>query len=196
MLRSLCCGCVQSTEKGDSTQQDEDGGYGQQEEKGRAGGYEDRGAEKVALNDFRNGGEASNGFGRGGAATTTTTGGFDGPAPTSLPDALKMSLLSIRARRRLIRDVPVAVEPTRFDDDEQVEEEDEEGEETHVLINGTYCGQNYERLKAACLRSGRMFVDPEFPPCDVSMFFDSGNSDPTIEWKRPGEICEDPRFVF
>ena len=43
------------------------------------------------------------------------------------------------------------------------------------------------------LRTGRLFVDPEFPPCDVSLFFDSGHTDQSIEWKRPGEICEDPR---
>ncbi len=63
-----------------------------------------------------------------------------------------MSLLSIRARRRLIADVPTSHAVTRFDDDAAVEEEDEDGDETHVLVGGTFCGQEYERLKASCQR--------------------------------------------
>ena len=41
-----------------------------------------------------------------------------------------------------------------------------------------------------CLESGRKFVDPEFPPSSISLFLDSGDRDATIEWKRPGDLCE------
>ncbi len=207
MLRSLC-GCLQAQEKGDSSayakgEEEGEGGGGPREDgtaRKEKGEKEEEKGEKAALNGGGGGGGTGEGEGAGGQSngqvpSSSSGGDGGGGRQSALGDALKMSLLSIRARRRLIANIPTAEEVTRFDDDVQVDEEDAEGDETHVLVGGTYCGQDYERLRAACLRTGRKFVDPEFPPCDVSLFFDTGHSDPTIEWKRPGEICTEPQLV-
>ncbi|KAM4696787.1 calpain-6 [Rhinophrynus dorsalis] len=54
--------------------------------------------------------------------------------------------------------------------------------------------QNYLELKNECTRSGKLFEDPEFPASDESLFH---SKDPQlrIEWKRPSELCEDPRLI-
>lgn len=38
-----------------------------------------------------------------------------------------------------------------------------------------------------------MFEDPEFPPTDASLYF-SKRPDRYFEWRRPGEIADDPRL--
>ena len=66
----------------------------------------------------------------------------------SLNDALKNNLVSIRGRRNLIRDIPIEVLPTKFEDEEELQEFDEEGEEIPVLNQGVFAGQHYEHIKA------------------------------------------------
>ena len=55
-----------------------------------------------------------------------------------------------------------------------------------VVIDGCLYGQRFDEIKAACLESGELFVDPEFPPDDGSLFF--SQSQYGIEWKRPHEL--------
>ncbi len=43
------------------------------------------------------------------------------------------------------------------------------------------------------MSSGTLFVDPMFPPSDVSLVLNK-TADPSIEWKRPKDIYEDPKF--
>jgi len=53
--------------------------------------------------------------------------------------------------------------------------------------------QKYEDLKAQCLSSGTLWEDPEFPAIDSNIFY-SQRPPRAIEWKRPGEICDNPRL--
>ena len=50
-------------------------------------------------------------------------------AGDSLNDALKRNLMSIRGRRNVIRNIPIEILPTKFEDDEDPPSIDEEGEE-------------------------------------------------------------------
>ena len=77
-----------------------------------------------------------------------TDGGKPGSKWDSLNDALKNNLVSIRGRRNLIRDIPIEVLPTKFEDEEELQEFDEEGEEIPVLNQGVFAGQHYEHIKA------------------------------------------------
>ncbi|XP_043210764.1 calpain-A-like isoform X2 [Amphibalanus amphitrite] len=55
--------------------------------------------------------------------------------------------------------------------------------------------QDFEKLRAECRRSGRLFEDPEFPATDCSIFFSRTPPRP-FEWKRPHEICSNPKFIL
>ncbi|VDK28360.1 unnamed protein product [Gongylonema pulchrum] len=46
-----------------------------------------------------------------------------------------------------------------------------------------------------CLAERRLFEDPQFPACDESLFF-SKRPPKRIEWKRPGEIIEEPQLIY
>ncbi|KAK6323223.1 hypothetical protein J4Q44_G00055620 [Coregonus suidteri] len=54
-------------------------------------------------------------------------------------------------------------------------------------------GQSYHKLKRACLQRGKLFKDPLFPPSTLSLFY---KRDPPLglTWKRPRELCKDPRL--
>lgn len=54
--------------------------------------------------------------------------------------------------------------------------------------------QNYSRLRASC-RNGILFEDSEFPANDASLKFPPGKLGGHVEWKRPTEICSDPKLV-
>ena len=77
-----------------------------------------------------------------------TDGGKPGSKWDSLNDALKNNLVSIRGRRNLIRDIPIEVLPTKFEDEEELQDFDEDGEEIPVLNQGVFAGQHYEHIKA------------------------------------------------
>ncbi|XP_040260997.1 calpain-6 [Bufo bufo] len=53
--------------------------------------------------------------------------------------------------------------------------------------------QDYWQLKNECKKTGKLFEDPEFPAADESLFY-SRAPPHRIEWKRPGELCDDPHL--
>ncbi|XP_024049532.1 calpain-11 [Terrapene carolina triunguis] len=62
-----------------------------------------------------------------------------------------------------------------------------------------YLNQDYDTLKQACLESGALFEDPQFPPVPSALGFKElgPNSGKTqgVRWKRPSEIVGDPQFI-
>ncbi|XP_067942211.1 calpain-9-like isoform X1 [Watersipora subatra] len=54
-------------------------------------------------------------------------------------------------------------------------------------------GKNYDDIKAQCLAKGALWEDDEFPATDRSLFY-SRRPNKKFEWKRPGEICDDPQL--
>ncbi|KAJ7403177.1 calpain-3-like [Pitangus sulphuratus] len=55
--------------------------------------------------------------------------------------------------------------------------------------------KTYEELHKKCLEKNILYEDPDFPPNDSSLFY-SQKSPVKFEWKRPHEICENPRFII
>nr|XP_014348555.1 PREDICTED: calpain-6 [Latimeria chalumnae] len=56
-----------------------------------------------------------------------------------------------------------------------------------------YRNQRYTELKQACIQQNHPFEDPIFPANKESLFYKRLPPD-RIEWKRPKELCEDPRL--
>ncbi|KAM8881577.1 calpain-5 [Synchiropus picturatus] len=56
-------------------------------------------------------------------------------------------------------------------------------------------GQQFHKLRRSCLRRGALFKDPLFPPTAQSLFYKSVPP-PGLTWKRPKEICKDPRLFI
>ncbi|KAJ8008326.1 hypothetical protein DPEC_G00103670 [Dallia pectoralis] len=54
-------------------------------------------------------------------------------------------------------------------------------------------GQSYHKLKRSCLRRGQLFQDPLFPPTAMSLFYKRAPP-PGLTWRRPQELCRDPRL--
>ncbi|KAM7366308.1 hypothetical protein PAMP_015758 [Pampus punctatissimus] len=54
-------------------------------------------------------------------------------------------------------------------------------------------GQSFHKLRRSCLRRGALFKDPLFPATAQSLFF-KREPPPGLTWKRPSEICKDPRL--
>uniref|UniRef100_A0AAY4AML0 Uncharacterized protein n=1 Tax=Denticeps clupeoides TaxID=299321 RepID=A0AAY4AML0_9TELE len=54
-------------------------------------------------------------------------------------------------------------------------------------------GQSYSKLKRSCLRQGILFKDPFFPPTTQSLFYNRPPP-PGITWRRPRELCKNPRL--
>ncbi|XP_029132335.2 calpain-5-like isoform X2 [Labrus bergylta] len=57
----------------------------------------------------------------------------------------------------------------------------------------TFQGQNFHKLRRACLRRGALFKDPLFPTTAQSLFY-KREPPPGLTWRRPREICKDPRL--
>ncbi|XP_008057568.1 calpain-3 isoform X4 [Carlito syrichta] len=55
--------------------------------------------------------------------------------------------------------------------------------------------KTFEQLHKKCLEKKVLYVDPEFPPDETSLFF-SQKFPIQFVWKRPLEICENPRFII
>ncbi|XP_007533664.1 calpain-3 isoform X6 [Erinaceus europaeus] len=55
--------------------------------------------------------------------------------------------------------------------------------------------KTFEQLRKKCLEKKVLFVDPEFPPDETSLFY-SQKFPIQFIWKRPPEICENPRFII
>ena len=110
-----------------------------------------------------------------------------------LDGLMKRNLNSIRGRREHIRNIPINILPTKFDDDEELPDEDEEGEDIPILNHGVFAEQYFEKIRKNCLKSGALFVDPMFPPTNASVFVNKKKwqqNDNNIEWKRASELCE------
>ncbi|KAK6489196.1 calpain-2 catalytic subunit-like [Huso huso] len=62
-----------------------------------------------------------------------------------------------------------------------------------------YLNQDFEALRNQCLQAGKLFVDNTFPAVPESLGFKElgPNSSKTrgIQWKRPGEVCSNPKFI-
>uniref|UniRef100_A0A8C9R2W9 Calpain 9 n=1 Tax=Scleropages formosus TaxID=113540 RepID=A0A8C9R2W9_SCLFO len=56
-------------------------------------------------------------------------------------------------------------------------------------------GKTFEQLRQECLQKKKLFEDPDFPACDSSLFY-SESVPINFEWKRPREICTDPKFIL
>lgn len=54
--------------------------------------------------------------------------------------------------------------------------------------------QSYDEIKKQCLEQGILFEDPEFPAENETIFFSRSPPRP-FEWKRPGELVDNPEFV-
>uniref|UniRef100_A0A8C9EHG2 Calpain-3 n=1 Tax=Pavo cristatus TaxID=9049 RepID=A0A8C9EHG2_PAVCR len=55
--------------------------------------------------------------------------------------------------------------------------------------------KTYEELHKKCLEENILYEDPDFPPNETSLFY-SQKVPIKFEWKRPREICENPRFII
>uniref|UniRef100_A0A7M4G313 Calpain-3 n=1 Tax=Crocodylus porosus TaxID=8502 RepID=A0A7M4G313_CROPO len=55
--------------------------------------------------------------------------------------------------------------------------------------------KTYAELHKKCLEKKILYEDPDFPPNDSSLFY-SQKLPIKFEWKRPREICENPRFIL
>ncbi|KAI2668120.1 Calpain-1 catalytic subunit [Labeo rohita] len=64
-----------------------------------------------------------------------------------------------------------------------------------ALVESTQAdGKTFQQLRQECLQKGKLFEDPDFPAVDDSLFY-SQKVPINFEWKRPGEICKDPKFI-
>ncbi|XP_065055645.1 calpain-5-like isoform X2 [Rhopilema esculentum] len=64
------------------------------------------------------------------------------------------------------------------------------------MVNYTKFGnQSYSALKDKAKTSGQLFVDDLFKADTSSLFFSRSSPPFAVEWKRPKEICDDPRFT-
>uniref|UniRef100_A0AAQ4RUR7 Si:dkey-19b23.13 n=1 Tax=Gasterosteus aculeatus aculeatus TaxID=481459 RepID=A0AAQ4RUR7_GASAC len=57
----------------------------------------------------------------------------------------------------------------------------------------SYQGQSFHSLRRSCLRRGALFKDPLFPATAQSLFY-KREPPPGLTWRRPREICKDPRL--
>jgi len=114
-----------------------------------------------------------------------------------LDNSLKRNFNSIRGRRNQIRNIPITISPTLFEDD--LASENEDGEAIPVVRNGIFAKQKFRKLQAWCLRNHQLFVDPMFPPTKKSLFVTISPCQhqkdfKCIEWKRASEISDTPMF--
>ena len=76
------------------------------------------------------------------------------------------------------------------------------GNPAHTLSNdsenpgnaGPQSGSSYVDLKKRLLENGQLFEDPEFLPKDSNLFYSKSPPWP-VEWKRPKELMDNPRFI-
>ncbi|XP_041364507.1 calpain-A-like [Gigantopelta aegis] len=54
--------------------------------------------------------------------------------------------------------------------------------------------ESFKALKLKCLKSHRMFNDPDFPADSRSLYFEA-KSNPGIQWKRPKDISVNAKFL-
>ena len=59
-----------------------------------------------------------------------------------------------------------------------------------------YLNQNYKLLKEECLRTGKLFKDDKFPPCDKSININDKSSSKKIKWVRAKQLVPNPHFTI
>lgn len=78
------------------------------------------------------------------------------------------------------------------------EQEKEEGLGTNQQAV-KYLGQDYETLKQQCVQKGRLFEDDKFPAERKSLGYNElgpySSKTRDVVWKRPKELCSDPKFI-
>lgn len=113
-------------------------------------------------------------------------------------DVLKANLLSMKGRKDRIRNIPLEILPTKFEDDEDPSSEDENGDDSSTIRHGLFANQQIEKIRNQCLKNNVLFVDPMFPPSNASLFLreDNWNKNHNIEWKRAGELSKDARLFI
>ncbi|CAK9301675.1 unnamed protein product [Gordionus sp. m RMFG-2023] len=55
-------------------------------------------------------------------------------------------------------------------------------------------GKTFQQIKQQCLQRGVLWEDPDFPANDSSLFF-SKAAPRRFQWKRPKEICPNPKLI-
>ncbi|XP_036378348.1 calpain-9 [Megalops cyprinoides] len=63
------------------------------------------------------------------------------------------------------------------------------------VVSAQSDGKTFEQLRQECLQRKVLFEDPDFPACDSSLFY-SQSVPINFQWKRPLEICQDPKFIL
>eukprot|EP00079_Xenopus_tropicalis_P012382 XP_002939291.2 PREDICTED: calpain-2 catalytic subunit-like [Xenopus tropicalis] len=67
------------------------------------------------------------------------------------------------------------------------------------VVVSPYLGQDYHKLVQECLQQGRLFEDPHFPADAKSLGYNElgpwSAVTRGIQWKRPQEICQSPKFI-
>ena len=58
-----------------------------------------------------------------------------------------------------------------------------------------YKDQVFEELKAECLRTGKLFTDTRFPPCDTSIDVKNECKRERVKWVRAKNLSSDPQFI-
>ncbi|KHJ78377.1 calpain family cysteine protease [Oesophagostomum dentatum] len=72
--------------------------------------------------------------------------------------------------------------------------------DVHPFVNpvptpgATTFGLNFHEEREKCLANRTLFEDPEFPAADRSIYYKTP-PDQHIEWKRPGQIVDDPQLI-
>ncbi|XP_041959551.1 calpain-9 [Alosa sapidissima] len=65
----------------------------------------------------------------------------------------------------------------------------------HKAENTQVDGRSFEEIRQDCLRRKVLFEDPDFPAVDSSLFY-SQSVPINFEWKRPKELCKNPKFIL
>jgi calpain, invertebrate len=53
--------------------------------------------------------------------------------------------------------------------------------------------QDFYKIREECLKSGKLFEDPEFPATDRSVYH-TERPDTAYKWQRPKDFCKNPKF--
>lgn len=59
-----------------------------------------------------------------------------------------------------------------------------------------YLNQNYKLLKEEFLRTGKLFKDEKFPPCDKSINVKNKSSSNSVKWVRAKQLVTNPFFII
>uniref|UniRef100_A0A3Q3QHL1 Calpain 9 n=1 Tax=Monopterus albus TaxID=43700 RepID=A0A3Q3QHL1_MONAL len=68
------------------------------------------------------------------------------------------------------------------------------GSDQNQALDTQSDGKSFEQLRRECLQKGVLFEDPDFPATGPSLFY-SQSVPVNIEWKRPKELCSNPKFI-